>query len=399
MLRRKVNMAHREQQRVDQSEAQAQECIADEATAAGHVTFALTAPDAQKVSLCGTFNGWDTTKTPMQKVEKDSWKVQLKLPPGAYEYRMVVDGHRWVNDPEAKKQVPSVRYHDVMNCVREVFGGYAYDCGGKPLSGVCVLLTEGSGALPRTTRTDNHGYYCFDDLTEDTEYALYYSPTHYDCHSRQSLTLLTSSYATFKPDGKQFHMPEAYYSLSLRDQSLSDLEAELKKEIRSTKKRWEDFDDDLMRAAEEILGNNFDRQLQERSSEPKYIKDFKQQFKELQATGAREVQFLTDLLQHAEGQGRCPPADLASLISVEYLCHRTVQQMTNVVARLAGLCGYVHSLVPPEQTVTHLDVQHICDLLGEVQQKVKATHKLQIQTVTAAGMPDRSVAWPTRVQY
>jgi hypothetical protein len=372
--RRKGNMAHKEQQR------------AEEAAGAGYVTFTLDAPHAEKVFLRGTFNAWDVT-TPMQRGEKGRWEVPLKLPPGSYRYRMFVDD-QWQDDPGAKKKDPNSN-----DCVREVFGGHAYGCNGMPLNGVCVFLTDETGTdntdpLLRTTRTDDVGYYCFDDLSEGREYTIYYPTTHYDRKSRNSLVLLKSCKATFKPDGKQFHMPGAYYDLTPSDQKLSDLEAELKKEIQTTKKKWEAFDSELMEAAKKILKNYFDEQLQERPSEPGYIKDFKQQFKELRALGEREVRFLDDLLRLAKGQDHCPPADLASLISVEYLCQRTLQQMTNIAARRAGLCQYVHSLVPPKQIVSHPDVEYICDLLKKIQPKVEDPYKLQVQSMRAAGMSD-----------
>jgi hypothetical protein len=52
---------------------------------------------AGKVNLAGTFNNWDTKKTPM--VFHDSgWIVTLKLLPGKYFYKYIVD-ERWMEDP------------------------------------------------------------------------------------------------------------------------------------------------------------------------------------------------------------------------------------------------------------------------------------------------------------
>jgi 1,4-alpha-glucan branching enzyme len=54
--------------------------------------FACHAPTAQAVGLVGTFNGWDPKATPMIKDPEGNWDVAVKLPPGRYEFRFVVDG-------------------------------------------------------------------------------------------------------------------------------------------------------------------------------------------------------------------------------------------------------------------------------------------------------------------
>jgi hypothetical protein len=57
-------------------------------------------PDVQRVSVAGSFNGWDPTSVPMH-LEGSVWSVVLVLPPGTYEYMFVEDGSRWVTDPLA----------------------------------------------------------------------------------------------------------------------------------------------------------------------------------------------------------------------------------------------------------------------------------------------------------
>ena len=63
------------------------------------VKFSLSAPHAKSVYLVGDFNDWVPTETPL-KLEKKSgtWKSSLKLKPGKYQYKFVVDGS-WLNDP------------------------------------------------------------------------------------------------------------------------------------------------------------------------------------------------------------------------------------------------------------------------------------------------------------
>lgn len=68
------------------------------------IKFRFSAPSAQKVSLAGSFNNWDTNICLMKKDKKGIWTTTLSLEPGRYEYKFVVDGN-WYNDPEAKETV------------------------------------------------------------------------------------------------------------------------------------------------------------------------------------------------------------------------------------------------------------------------------------------------------
>lgn len=69
-------------------------------TAAAPTTeFKLFAPAAQEVFLVGDFCNWQGNDCPMRRLKDGSWKKSLKLDPGRYEYRFVVDGHWWT-DPE-----------------------------------------------------------------------------------------------------------------------------------------------------------------------------------------------------------------------------------------------------------------------------------------------------------
>ncbi|HBC86444.1 MAG TPA: hypothetical protein DCZ94_05775 [Lentisphaeria bacterium] len=54
--------------------------------------------DAQKVFLAGTFNNW--ALMPMTRL-KSCFHAILRLKPGEYQYKFVVDG-KWLEDPEAK---------------------------------------------------------------------------------------------------------------------------------------------------------------------------------------------------------------------------------------------------------------------------------------------------------
>ncbi len=62
------------------------------------VVFRFAAPDARQVYLAGTFNNWAPTGIPMKK--KDGyWEVKLYLTPGQYQYKFVINGTEWKEDP------------------------------------------------------------------------------------------------------------------------------------------------------------------------------------------------------------------------------------------------------------------------------------------------------------
>jgi 1,4-alpha-glucan branching enzyme len=69
-----------------------------------HVEFAHQT--ATKVSIAGTFNDWRPTVTPMGLLRNGRWFKELALPPGVYEYRLVVDGE-WMPDPKAGETAPN----------------------------------------------------------------------------------------------------------------------------------------------------------------------------------------------------------------------------------------------------------------------------------------------------
>lgn len=50
----------------------------------------------------GTFNGWDPQGHPLLGPDGDGvWSLGLPLDPGRYRYMFVLDGVRWMTDPEA----------------------------------------------------------------------------------------------------------------------------------------------------------------------------------------------------------------------------------------------------------------------------------------------------------
>lgn len=63
---------------------------------------------ASSVLLVGDFNNWQVGETPLKKAKTGTWSVTLDLETGkAYQFRYLIDGTNWENDPEADHYVPS----------------------------------------------------------------------------------------------------------------------------------------------------------------------------------------------------------------------------------------------------------------------------------------------------
>lgn len=77
------------------------------------VRFQLYAPEAGEVSLVGDFNEWDPDRNQLADPEGNgAWEVEIRVRPGeVYTYNFLIDGERWVPDPNA------------MRRIRDSFGG------------------------------------------------------------------------------------------------------------------------------------------------------------------------------------------------------------------------------------------------------------------------------------
>jgi hypothetical protein len=76
--------------------------IADASAAAPpvYVQFRIAVPNARTVSLAGTFTGWKPAVA-LHRSGDGEWTALVPLRPGVHDYAFVVDGDRWVNDPNA----------------------------------------------------------------------------------------------------------------------------------------------------------------------------------------------------------------------------------------------------------------------------------------------------------
>src|SRR5205823_14892053 len=64
--------------------------------------FHVKAPQAQRVSVVGTFSGWDPEAHPLHWPDKNGvWTLCHPLAPGQYRYVYVVEVVCWMADPSA----------------------------------------------------------------------------------------------------------------------------------------------------------------------------------------------------------------------------------------------------------------------------------------------------------
>ncbi len=67
-------------------------------------SFELRDAGYHSVSLAGEFNGWNHHSHPLSLVQ-GVWQGHIELPPGVHQYKFVIDGQHWIQDPEADSVV------------------------------------------------------------------------------------------------------------------------------------------------------------------------------------------------------------------------------------------------------------------------------------------------------
>jgi 1,4-alpha-glucan branching enzyme len=74
------------------------------------VTFRLSKDEtnaAETANVVGEFNDWNTVATPMKKTSAGNFSVTVNLAFGReFQYRYLLNGDNWINDPAADKYVP-----------------------------------------------------------------------------------------------------------------------------------------------------------------------------------------------------------------------------------------------------------------------------------------------------
>lgn len=81
------------------------------------VPFSVKANGAREVVLTGDFTNWATDRIRLTPIRDGEWIAQLELPPGEYQYRLLVDG-QWQDHPGASQRVPNPFGSE--NCVLRV---------------------------------------------------------------------------------------------------------------------------------------------------------------------------------------------------------------------------------------------------------------------------------------
>jgi len=82
------------------------------------ITFEYFDPSATVVTLVGDFNRWDPKARPLKRDAGGLWKVTMRLEPGTYPYKFVVNGERWEEDPLNLHRV--YNEHGTFNSLRKV---------------------------------------------------------------------------------------------------------------------------------------------------------------------------------------------------------------------------------------------------------------------------------------
>ena len=82
------------------------------------ITFEYFDPSASVVTLAGDFNQWNARARPLKRDPGGLWKVTVRLEPGIYQYKFVVNGERWEEDPLNLHR--ALNEHGTFNSIRKV---------------------------------------------------------------------------------------------------------------------------------------------------------------------------------------------------------------------------------------------------------------------------------------
>src|SRR5437879_6496292 len=102
---------------------------------------------ARKVCVAGNFNNWRPEATEMIPTGGGKWAKELRLQPGTYEYRFVVDGE-WTTDPKASGTVPNP-FGDLNSLLAKRIGDSARGLDRREKYALPVTSTTGDRKQPR----------------------------------------------------------------------------------------------------------------------------------------------------------------------------------------------------------------------------------------------------------
>jgi serine protease AprX len=73
----------------------------------GRLLFVFHDADAKSVSVAGNFNGWNRLATPLKRDVSGLWTTEILAPrAGRFEYKFIVNGQRWLEDPSNGMKAP-----------------------------------------------------------------------------------------------------------------------------------------------------------------------------------------------------------------------------------------------------------------------------------------------------
>ena len=73
----------------------------------GSLMFVYHDDHADSVSVAGDFNGWNYVTTPLKRNSSGLWTTEIVGPrAGRYEYKFVINGNRWLEDPSNGMKTP-----------------------------------------------------------------------------------------------------------------------------------------------------------------------------------------------------------------------------------------------------------------------------------------------------
>jgi hypothetical protein len=61
--------------------------------------------NASSVAVVGSFNGWSPRANLLRRGSDGLWRTEIRLRPGSFQYKLVVDGTRWIADPANPSRV------------------------------------------------------------------------------------------------------------------------------------------------------------------------------------------------------------------------------------------------------------------------------------------------------
>ena len=73
----------------------------------GRLLFLFHDDAAMSVSVAGNFNGWSEVATPLKRNRDGLWSTEIIIrSSGRFEYKFIVDGQRWIEDPSNGMKAP-----------------------------------------------------------------------------------------------------------------------------------------------------------------------------------------------------------------------------------------------------------------------------------------------------